>query len=233
MPTLVDFYNELEKCNIRELQVEKENLIKVLGLYTSGSFNLFAHKTNVNVNNRFVVFDIKELGDQLKTLGMLVILDQIWNRVVSNRLIGRTTWIVIDEAHLLFSNPFSAKFLNSLWKRARKYGAICTGITQNISDLLDSPLASKMLANSDYTLMLNQAPQDRAKLAEILNISPTQLSFVTNANPGQGLLFAGNSIVPFVDKFPNDTKLYRMMTSKLSDIISYQDEVNADEGNSK
>ncbi|MBQ8940765.1 MAG: DUF87 domain-containing protein [Firmicutes bacterium] len=229
MPTLVDFYNALQKCDIKELQAEKENLIKVLGLYTSGSFNLFAHKTNVNVNNRFVVFDIKELGDQLKTLGMLVILDQIWNRVVSNRLIGRTTWIVIDEAHLLFSNPFSAQFLASLWKRARKYGAICTGITQNIGDLLESPLASKMLANSEYILMLNQAPQDRVKLAEMLNISPTQLSFVTNANPGQGLLFAGNSIVPFVDKFPNDTKLYRMMTSKLSDIMSYKNEVNADE----
>ncbi len=230
MPTLVDFYNALEKCSIKELQQEKENLLKVLGLYTSGSFNLFAHKTNVNVKNRFVVFDIKELGDQLKTLGMLVILDQIWNRVVSNRLIGRTTWIVIDEAHLLFSNPFSAQFLASLWKRARKYGAICTGITQNIGDLLESQLASKMLQNSDYILMLNQSPQDRTKLAEILNISPTQLSFVTNANPGQGLLFAGNSIVPFVDKFPNDTKLYRMMTTKVSDIQSYKKEVNTDEG---
>lgn len=230
MPTLVDFYNALEKINIKELQPEKENLLKVLGLYTSGSFNLFAHKTNINVNNRFVVFDIKELGDQLKTLGMLVILDQIWNRVVSNRLIGKTTWIVVDEAHLLFSNPFSAQFLASLWKRARKYGAICTGITQNIADLLESQLASKMLSNSDYVLMLNQAPQDRTKLAEILNISPTQLSFVTNANPGQGLLFAGNSIVPFVDNFPRDTQLYRMMTSKLSDIMKYKAEELENEG---
>lgn len=222
MPTLTDFYKELEKVTVPELQTEKENLLKVLGLYTSGSFDLFAHSTNININNRFVVFDIKELGDQLKTLGMLVILDQIWNRVVSNRLIGRTTWIVIDEAHLLFSNPYSAQFLASLWKRARKYGAICTGITQNISDLLDSPLAGKMLANSDYILMLNQAPQDRMKLAEILNISPTQLSFVTNANAGQGLLFAGNSIVPFIDKFPTDTKLYSLMTTKLSEVMSYE-----------
>ncbi len=219
MPTLMDFCEELEKVKAPELQREKNNLLKVLGLYTTGSFNLFAHKTNVDVNNRFVVYDIKELGDQLKTLGMLVILDQIWNRVTSNRLLGKRTWIVIDEAHLLFSNPFSAAFLNSLWKRARKYGGICTGITQNVSDLLENPLASKMLSNSDYIMMLNQATPDRVKLGEILNISPTQLSFVTNSSAGQGLMFAGNSIIPFIDKFPNDTKLYQMMTTKLDEVI--------------
>ena len=120
MPTLVNFCNELANVKAPELQNEKNNLLKVLGLYTTGSFNLFAHKSNVDIHNRFVVFDIKELGDQIKTLGMLVILDQIWNRVTSNRLIGRRTWIIIDEAHLLFANPFSAQFLNSLWKRARK-----------------------------------------------------------------------------------------------------------------
>ncbi|MBQ8941242.1 MAG: DUF87 domain-containing protein [Firmicutes bacterium] len=222
MPTLTDFYKELEKITIPELQQEKENLLKVLGLYTSGSFNLFAHQTNVNVNNRFVVYDIRDLGEQLKTLGMLVILDQIWNRVVSNRLIGRTTWIVIDEAHLLFANQFSAQFLVSLWKRARKYGAICTGISQNIGDLLDSPLAGKILANSEYILMLNQSPQDRVRLSELLNISPTQMSFVTNATAGQGLLLAGNAIVPFVDSFPQDTKLYSLMTTKLSEVMEYE-----------
>jgi hypothetical protein len=219
MPTLLDFCKELEKVKAPELQTEKNNLLKVLGLYTTGSFNLFSHKTNVDVNNRFVVYDIKELGDQLKTLGMLVILDQIWNRVTSNRLLGRKTWIVVDEAHLLFSNPFSAQFLNSLWKRARKYGGICTGITQNVSDLLENPLASKMLSNSDYIMMLNQATPDRVKLGEILNISPTQLSFVTNSTAGQGLMFAGNSIIPFVDKFPSDTRLYQMMTTKLDEVI--------------
>ena len=197
-------------------------MLKVLGLYTSGSFNLFAHQTNVNINNRFVVYDIRDLGEQLKTLGMLVILDQIWNRVVSNRLIGRTTWIVIDEAHLLFANQFSAQFLVSLWKRARKYGAICTGISQNIGDLLDSPLAGKILANSEYILMLNQSPQDRVRLSELLNISPTQMSFVTNATAGQGLLLAGNAIVPFVDSFPQDTKLYSLMTTKLAEVMEYE-----------
>ena len=222
MPTLTDFYNELEKNKIPELQQEKENLLKVLGLYTSGSFNLFAHQTNVNINNRFVVYDIRDLGEQLKTLGMLVILDQIWNRVVSNRLIGKTTWIVIDEAHLLFANQFSAQFLVSLWKRARKYGAICSGISQNIGDLLDSPLAGKILANSEYILMLNQSPQDRVRLSELLNISPTQMSFVTNATAGQGLLLAGNAIVPFVDNFPKDTKLYSMLTTKLAEVMEYE-----------
>ena len=219
MPTLVDFCKELEKIKAPELQTEKENLLKVLGLYTTGSFNLFAHRTNVDVNNRFVVYDIKDLGDQIKTLGMLVVLDQLWNRVTSNRIIGRRTWIVIDEAHLLFNNPFSAQFLSSLWKRARKYGGICTGITQNVSDLLDNPLAEKMLSNSDYIMMLNQATSDRNKLGEILNISPTQLSFVTNSSAGQGLLFAGNSIIPFIDKFPTDTKLYKMMTTKLDEVV--------------
>ena len=224
MPTLMDFCKELEKIKDTSLQCEKENLLKVLGLYTTGSFDLFAHRTNVDINNRFVVYDIKELGDQIKTLGMLVILDQIWNRVSANRFIGRKTWIVVDEAHLLFANPFSAQFLSSLWKRARKYGGICTGITQNVEELLESDLARKMLSNSDYIMMLNQSPSDRSKLAEILNISPTQLGFVTNANAGQGLLFAGNSIIPFIDKFPSDTKLYKMMTTKLDEVVNNESE---------
>lgn len=222
MPTLVDFVKELEKVKEPFLQQEKENLIKILGLYTSGSFNLFAHRTNVNVKNKFVVYDIKDLGDQIKTLGMLVILDQIWNRITSNRLIGRRTWIVIDEAHLLFNNQFSAQFLSSLWKRARKYGGICTGITQNVEDLLESDLARKMLSNSEYIMMLDQFATDRNKLGQLLNISSNQLSFVTNANPGQGLLIAGNSVVPFIDNFPVDTKLYKMMTTN-------PNEVNIDE----
>jgi type IV secretory pathway VirB4 component len=223
MPTLIDFCKELKKVKAPELQAEKENLLKVLGLYTTGSFNLFAHHTNVDVNNKFVVYDIKELGDQIKTLGMLVILDQVWNKVTSNRLIGRKTWIIVDEAHLLFSNPFSAQFLSSLWKRARKYGGICTGITQNVEDLLESDLARKMLSNSDYIMMLNQATSDRVKLGEILNISDTQLGFVTNANAGQGLLFAGNSIIPFIDEFPSDTKLYAMMTTKLDEVVKREE----------
>lgn len=214
MPTLVDFCHELEKIKTPKYQAEIDSILKVLGLYTTGSFNLFAHRTNVNTNSKFVVYDIKELGDQIKTLGMLVILDQIWNRVTSNRLIGRRTWIVIDEAHLLFTNPFSAAFLSSLWKRARKYGGICTGITQNVEDLLESDLARKMLSNSEYIYMLNQFPVDRDKLGQLLKISSTQLGFVTNATAGQGLLYAGGALIPFIDKFPTDTRLYKMMTTK-------------------
>ena len=193
---------------------EKENILKVLGLYTTGSFNLFAHRTNVNTNNRFVIFDIKELGDQLKTLGMLVILDQIWNKVTANRIIGRRTWIAIDEAHLLFSNPFSAQFLSSLWKRARKYGGICTGITQNVQEMLDNDLAKMVLSNSQYILMLNQHPADAVLLADMLNLSQEQIGSVTNANSGSGLLVAGSSVIQFIDQFPKDTKLYKMMTTK-------------------
>lgn len=214
MPTLVDFYNALRSVKEQELAAEKENMLKVLGLYTTGSFNLFAHRTNVNIDNRFVVFDIKELGDQLKTLGMLVILDQIWNRVTSNRLIGRRTWIAIDEAHLLFSNPFAAQFLSSLWKRARKYGGICTGITQNVQEMLDNELAKMVLSNSQYILMLNQHPADAVLLADMLNLSQEQISSVTNANSGSGLLVAGSAVIQFIDQFPKDTKLYKMMTTK-------------------
>ena len=229
MPTLVDFYNALRDVKDKELEREKENMLKALGLYTSGSFNLFAHRTNVDISNRFVVFDIKELGDQIKTLGMLVILDQIWNRVTTNRALGKKTWIVVDEAHLLFSNQFSARFLSSLWKRARKYGGICTGITQNVEDLLESDLARKMLSNSDYIMMLNQATSDRVKLAELLNISSNQLDYVTSANAGQGLLFAGKAIIPFLDNFPNDTQLYKMMTTKLDEVIE-NEKVSAEKG---
>lgn len=224
MPTLVDFCKALENISDENLQKEKNNLIKILGLYTTGSFNLFAHHTNVDVNNRFVVYDIKDLGEQLKQLGMLVILDQVWNRVCANRELGKRTWIVIDESHLLFANKFSAQFLSSLWKRARKYGGVCTAITQNVEDLLESDYARKMLSNSEFIMMLNQATADRVKLGEILNISPTQLGYVTNASAGQGLLFAGNSIVPFVDKFPEDTKMFKMMTTKFSDISGEENE---------
>lgn len=219
MPTLVDFFNELQAVNAPELRAEKNNLLKVLGLYVTGSFNLFAHNTNVDITNRIVVYDIKELGEQLKTLGMLVILDQVWHRVTENRISGRKTWIIIDEAHLLFSNEFSANFLNSLWKRVRKYGGVCTGITQNVTDLLENPLASKMLSNSDYIMMLNQSTTDRVKLSELLHISQRQQNYITNAGAGQGLIFAGNTIIPFMDNFPKDTKIYSMLTTKLDEVI--------------
>ena len=151
-------------------------------------------------------------------MGMLIVLDAIWNRITVNRNRGKRTWIYMDEIYLLFANEYSANFLFELYKRARKWGAIPTGITQNVEDLLRSELARRMLSNSDFIMMLNQAPSDRAELARLLNISATQLSYVTNSDPGQGLLFSGNSIIPFIDKFPQDTKLYRMMTTKVEEV---------------
>lgn len=145
-------------------------------------------------------------------------MDQIWNRITRNRAIGRHTWLYIDEMQLLFSNEFSANYFFELWSRSRKWGAIPTGITQNVETLLLSDLARRMLSNSRFILMFNQATSDRVELANLLNISNRQLDYVTNADSGQGLLFAGKSIVPFINNVPKNTKLYQMMTTKLEEV---------------
>jgi len=216
VPTLKDFYRVLKE------QPEKEAISIALSLeiYIEGSLSVFANPTNIDTNNRFIVFDIRDLGKQLKTMGMLIVLDQIWNRITQNRTLGKRTWIYIDEIYLLFQNEYSANYLFELYKRARKWGAIPTGITQNVEDLLVSDLARRMLSNTDFVMMLNQATSDRVELAALLNISNQQLSYVTNSQEGQGLLFAGNSIVPFIDKFPTDTELYAMMTTKIEEITA-------------
>ncbi|MCX0386714.1 VirB4-like conjugal transfer ATPase, CD1110 family (plasmid) [Clostridium perfringens] len=214
VPTLKDFQAVLEQ----QTEKEAKDLAVALELYTKGSLSIFANKTNVNTNSRFIVYDIKDLGKQLKTMGLLIVLDAVWNRITKNRAEGRRTWFYIDEIYLLFANEYSANFLFELYKRARKWGGIPTGITQNVEDLLQSELARKMLSNSDFLLMLNQAPVDREQLANLLNISDTQLSYVTNSDEGEGLLFSGNAIIPFVDKFPKKTKLYKMMTTKVDEI---------------
>lgn len=214
IPTLKDFYEVLRT----QKELEAENLATALELYTTGNLSVFANKTNIDVNNRLICYDIKDLGKQLRTMGMLIVLDAIWNRITYNRDKGRRTWLYMDEIYLLFANDYSANFLFELYKRARKWGAIPTGITQNVEDLLRSELARRMLSNSDFLLMLNQAPSDRTELAKLLNISATQLSYVTNSDPGQGLLFSGNSIIPFIDKFPQNTMLYRLMTTKVEEV---------------
>lgn len=216
VPTLKDFYAVLKD------QPEKESIGIALSLelYIEGSLSVFANPTNIDVNNRLIVFDIRDLGKQLKTMGMLIVLDQIWNRITQNRALGKRTWIYIDEIYLLFQNEYSANYLFELYKRARKWGAIPTGITQNVEDLLVSDLARRMLSNTDFVMMLNQAASDRVELAALLNISNQQLSYVTNSQAGQGLLFAGSSIVPFIDKFPADTELYSMMTTKIEEIVA-------------
>ncbi len=212
MPILEDLYNELRKQEEKEAQF----IATALEIYVTGSLNVFNHRTNVDIDNRIVCYDIKELGKQLKQLGMLVIQDQVWNRVTVNRAAGKTTRYYVDEFHILLKGEL-ASWSVEIWKRFRKWGGIPTGITQNSKDLLASPEISNILENSDFILMLNQAAGDRKILAKQLNISPYQLSYVTHSGEGEGLLFYGNVILPFVDRFPKDTELYRIMTTKLSE----------------
>ncbi|MFC3801063.1 VirB4-like conjugal transfer ATPase, CD1110 family [Cohnella sp. GCM10012308] len=209
-PTLQDFHAEL----LKQAEPEAQEIALAIELFTSGSLNTFAKPTNVNVHNRLICYDILDLGKQLLPIGMLVVLDNILNRITQNRVKGKSTFIFIDEIYLLFQHEYSANFLYALWKRVRKYGAFCTGITQNVDDLLQSHTARTMLANSEFIVMLNQSSTDRKELAELLNISDLQLSYITNVDAGNGLMKIGSSLVPFSDQFPRDTMLYKLMTTK-------------------
>lgn len=209
MPVLKDLYDLLRG----QEEPEAQRLATALEIYVTGSLNVFNHRTNVDINNRIVCFDIKELGKQLKKIGMLIVQDQVWNRVTINRSVHKSTRYYVDEFHLLLKEEQTAAYSVEIWKRFRKWGGIPTGITQNIKDLLASREIENIFENSDFVYMLNQAAGDRQILAKQLNISPTQLSYVTNSNAGEGLLFYGNVIIPFVDHFPKN-KLYQLMTSK-------------------
>ena len=209
-PTLQDFREEL----LKQPEEEAKQIALAIELFTDGSLNTFAKNTNVNTNSRIICYDILDLGKQLLPIGMLVVLDSILNRITTNRQKGRNTYIFIDEIYLLFQHEYSANFLFTLWKRVRKYGAYCTGITQNVDDLLQSHTARTMLANSEFIVMLNQAATDRMELAKLLNISDTQMSYITNVGAGQGLLKVGSTLVPFINQFPTDTELYKLMTTK-------------------
>ena len=209
-PTLQDFREEL----LKQPEPEAKEIALAIELFTDGSLNTFAKHTNVNTDNRLICYDILDLGKQLLPIGMLVVLDSILNRITANRAKGRNTFIFIDEIYLLFQYEYSANFLFTLWKRVRKYGAFCTGITQNVDDLLQSHTARTMLANSEFILMLNQASTDRIELAKLLNISDLQMSYITNVGAGEGLIKVGSSLVPFVNKFPKSTLLYNLMTTK-------------------
>ena len=213
MPILEDLYNLL----LKQEEKEAHFIATALEIYVTGSLNVFNHRTNVDIDNRIVCYDIKELGKQLKQLGMLVIQDQVWNRVTVNRAAGKTTRYYVDEFHLLLKGEL-ASWSVEIWKRFRKWGGIPTGITQNIKDLLASREIENIFENSDFIYMLNQAAGDRQILAKQLNISPHQLSYVTHSGEGEGLLFYGNVILPFVDRFPKDTELYRIMTTKLQEL---------------
>ena len=214
MPILQDLYEAL----LAQEEKEAKHVATALEIYVTGSLNLFNHRTNVDVQNRFVCYDIKELGKQLKKIGMLVVQDQVWGRVTTNRNAGKATRYYMDEFHLLLKEEQTAAYSVEIWKRFRKWGGIPTGITQNVKDLLASREVENIFENSDFIIMLNQAPGDRQILANQLNISTHQLSYVTQSGEGEGLLFYGNVILPFIDHFPTDLELYRIMTTKLSEV---------------
>ena len=220
MPILEDLYNAL----LEQEEKEARHVATALEIYVKGSLNLFNHRTNVDIHNRLVCYDIKQLGKQLKKIGMLVVQDQVWGRVTANRNAGKATRYYMDEFHLLLKEEQTASYSVEIWKRFRKWGGIPTGITQNVKDMLRSPEIANILENSDFIYMLNQASDDRSILAQRLNISPHQLSYVTNSGEGEGLLFYGNVILPFVDRFPTDLELYRIMTTKLSEVQEDKEE---------
>ena len=214
MPILQDLYDELR----RQDEKEANYLATALEIYVTGSLNVFNHRTNVDIKSRVVAYDIKELGKQLKKIGMLIVQDQVWNRVTVNREAHKSTRYYIDEMHLLLREEQTAAYPVAIWKRFRKWGGVPTGITQNVKDLLSSREVENIFENSDYIYMLNQAAGDRQILSKQLNISTHQLSYVTHSGEGEGLLFFGNIILPFTDHFPRDTELYRIMTTKPQEV---------------
>ena len=214
MPILEDLMNALLAQHVQEA----DRVAQALDLYVNGSLNFFNHRTTVDIRNRLVCFDIKGLGKNLKKPGMLIVQDAVWNTVTINRAIGRSTWYFVDEFHLLLKEEQTAAYSAEIWKRFRKWGGIPTGATQNPKDLLSSPEIENILENSDFIYMLNQAAGDRKILAERLNISTEQLAYVTNSDPGCGLLFFNNVILPFADDFPKDTELYKLLTTRPSEV---------------
>lgn len=206
-------------CDLREKLLEQpeekaKDIALSLELFTTGSLDIFGRESTVDLDKRVVVFDIRGLGQQLKPTGLLVITDTILNRVTLNWKRGKRTHVFLDEFHVVFENEQSGVFFNSAWRQFRKRGAYPTAITQNVEYLLDSVQASTMLSNSEFIVMLNQAASDREKLAKLLNISKEQMSYVTNADAGCGLIRYGSALVPFINRFPRDTKLYELMTTK-------------------
>ena len=214
-PTLQDLYRSL----LKQPEPEARGLALSSELFITGSLNTFAKPTNVNTRARIIAYDIRELGEQLMPIGMLVTLDAIFNRVIQNWKKGKTTWVFADEFYLLFRYQYSADFFYKLWKRIRKYNGLVTGLTQNVEELLCSDTARLMLANSEFLILLNQSKTDRDELASLLNISETQLGYITNVAAGCGLIRCAGNIVPFENSFPRNTRLYQLMTTKPDEVL--------------
>ena len=215
VPTLQDFHAEL----LRQPEPEARDVALAIELFTEGSLNTFAKPTNVDTKARIIAYDIRELGEQLMPIGMLVTLDAIFNRVIQNWKKGKTTWVFADEFYLLFRYQYSADFFYKLWKRIRKYNGLVTGLTQNVEELLRSDTARLMLANSEFLILLNQSATDRDELAGLLHISDTQLGYITNVSAGCGLIRCAGNIVPFENSFPRNTRLYQLMTTKPDEVL--------------
>lgn len=213
-PTLIDYWNMLKM----QPEEEAKGLALSLETYVTGSLSIFANKTNVDLSNRFIVLDTKDLGSRLNKMGILVAQEMIWNFMSENRDMNRRTLIYIDEVHLLFQNDYSAEYCDKLWKRARKWGGQPTGITQNISGLLKNDITSQIISNCEFLIVMNQSRDDRIKIAELLGLSESQMEYINNAEAGTGIIRAGASIVPFKAQFPIDTKLYKAMSTKFNEI---------------
>ena len=221
LPTMLDLQNELDKE--KEFSMEGKAVAEGVEYYTRGSMDVFAHKTNVAVDNRLVVFNVRDLGDQLRQIALIIVFDFIWNRMIENKNKGVRTYCYADEIHVMFQSYYSANFLKQLYKRGRKYGLVITGLTQNVEDLLKSEQARGMIGNSDFIMMLNQNSEDLKLLANMLHISPAQMGYVQGADAGSGLLFAEKVIVPFVDRFPSESYLYRLMSTKFGEDMSQEE----------
>lgn len=209
-PTLGDLYNML----IQQPEPEAQNIALSLELYTIGSLDIFSHKTNVELNNRFVVFNIKDLGSNMQEMGLKITLNYVWNKMIENRKKGKRTWFYIDEFYLMTKTESSASFLKEIWKRARKWLGMPTGITQNVEDILSCEYARSIISNSEFVLMLKQAQLDRRELAHMFDLSETEVDYITEKDHGVGLIYTGKTVIPFEDKFPTNTKLFKAMTTK-------------------
>lgn len=209
-PTLQNLFDAL----LSQPQAEAQNLALVLETYATGTYDTFSHRTNVDLNNRVIVYDIKEIGTNLKELALKVCLNDIWNRIMANRRKNKWTRFWVDEFHLLMTNDSTSEFLKTIWKRARKFQGVPTGITQNVEDLLQSSEARAIINNTNFVYMMNQSKMDREMLAEILGLSGNEVDAITNADIGCGLLYTGKQAIPFIDNFPQNTELYKIMSTK-------------------
>lgn len=218
LPTLTEFYETLKNQPEKEAGV----LATTIERYVNGQAAIFNHHTNVNTQNRFVVYDIRDCADNMKGLALLILLDATWQRIVANREKGTRTWLFVDEMQLLFENEYAITYFDQLWTRSRKYGAIPTGITQNVERLVNNEKTRLMLANSDFMVLLGQSASDAEALGDIIRLSDRQIATIRNAGAGEGLLVAAGKIVPFINLIPTDTAIYRMITTKLDDITAYK-----------